>query len=150
MAPAPGIGKLFSTRFKAASGLSVFEFAQHLAETRIAADGIEIVVLTQIPEVAITELDGFSQGSKGRIDFFQKGITASEIVMGQGILRTQIDESAIQFQAVRKSSFERQVVAMHAKHVDEIAIAIQDALEKIEFKIKLADLVGFARRRAGG
>ena len=58
--------------------------------------------------------------------------------MGERIPRAQIDESAVDLQAVGESALEREVVAMHAEHIDEVGIAAQNRAEEIELEIELA------------
>ena len=48
------------------------------------------------------------------------------------------DEAAVDLESVGKAALERQVVAVGAKHVEELRIALEDGIEEIEFEIELA------------
>src|ERR1043166_8282547 len=129
---------------------SIFEFTQQLTEPRIDAHRVKVTVLAHVPEVAITEFHGATKGTHRRIDLAQQRIATGEIVMRQSIVRPQIDNAAIDLEPFRVGALERQIIAVHAKGVDEIGIAIENCFEEVEFEIKLSLLLSFASPYAAG
>src|SRR5438128_577468 len=75
-------------------------FAQQLAETRIAADRIEIGVLAHVAEVAVAQLDRAPQRLEGLVGPLQPGVTTGEVVVSEGIVGTQLDQAPVDLQAL--------------------------------------------------
>lgn len=101
------------------------------------ADGIQIAIFLEVAEIAVTQFNGPPQSFNGMFVSLEQGVTASQIVMGQGIIGTEADQLFVNLQSLSITSLEGQVVALDPKYVHVIAITFQDTSKKINFKIQL-------------
>ncbi len=118
---------------------AILVFAQQLAKAGIVPDGVEVAVFAHVPEIAIAQLHGSPQRLNGLFGLFQKRVATSQIVMRQGIIRSQTHQAFIDLQALSIAALEGKVVAMHAEDVHEFGMAFENFGEKIKFEFKLAD-----------
>ena len=125
-----------------------FEFTEQLAEARIVADRVEVLVFAHVAKVAIPEFDRLAQGLQRQFGLFEKGVGASQIVMSQSVARPKLDQPPIDLQPVTVPAFEGQIVAMGAEDVDIPVIEFEDGAEEPQFEIELA-LFGKVRQRGG-
>ena len=120
---------------------TILELAQKLAKTRIVPDRVKIVVLPHIAEVAVTELNRAAEGLYSVLGPFEQGIATGEVVMGQRISGTEVNEAFVDLQALGIAAFERQIVALDTKHVHVIGVLFQNAAKKLYLEIELALIV---------
>ena len=68
--------------------------------------------------------------------------------MGDGILRAEADEAAVDVEALNNPAAAGEDVAVDAEHVDVVGVAVQDAGEELELEVQLLALVelGFGGR----
>jgi hypothetical protein len=116
-----------------------------LPKSRIVPDGIEIVVLAHVTEVAVAQFDGAAEGLEGAVGFFQESEAAGEVVVSQRVVRAEFDEAFVDLQPLGIAALEREVVAVDAKNVNIVGVTFEDAAEEVDLEVDLA-LVG----RPGG
>src|SRR5688572_1784808 len=69
-----------------------FEFTNQFAEAGILADRIEIVVLMDIAEIAITEFERLAKSADGQLRLLEQRVTAGEVVVRQRIARPKLND----------------------------------------------------------
>src|SRR5262245_1452728 len=79
---------------------AVLVVSQKLAEARVVANGVEVVIVTNVLEIAIAQLDRPAQGPDGLVRPAQQGVAACQVIMSQRIVGTELHESPIDLQAV--------------------------------------------------
>src|SRR5947208_264402 len=117
--------------------LTSLELAQELAEAGVVADRVEVAVLAHVAEVAVAQLDGLAKHLERLLAALEQGKAAREVVVGQRVVRAELDEPAVDLQAFRKAAPERQQVAQDPQDVHVVRNGLEDAAIKVEFKVDL-------------
>src|SRR5262249_38095212 len=101
-------------------------------------DAFQIPVLPHVAKIAIAELDGAAKRSERLLRAIQEGVAACQIVMGQGIVRAQLNEAVVNLQALDVAPFEGEVVAHDPEHIDIVGEALQDLAEEFDLEVDLS------------
>ena len=115
--------------------LAIFKLAHQLAETRIVAHRIEVVIFAHIAKISIAQLDGPAQCLDGLLGPFQEREAAREIVMCQCVIGPQPHKPFVDVEPLGETALEGQQIAHDAKHVNVVGMAGENSAEEIEFKV---------------
>ena len=80
---------------------------------------------------------------------FDQAKAASKIVMGQGVLGTELHQALVYVKSLGESPLEREIVPLNAENIDVIRITFQNAGKEIQLEIKLIQ-VGWTGQGATG
>ncbi len=111
--------------------------AEDTVEPQVAAQGVEVGVASEVPQGAVAEVHGALQRGECGVDHIEPGIGAGEVVPDDGSIGQKPDELAIVLEGPVVKSANGQIIGVGAKDIDKQRVAIQDACEKVEFKIAL-------------
>src|SRR5262245_15931695 len=122
--------------------------AQQLAEARVVADRVEVLVLAHVAEVAVAQLDGPAQRLEALVGPLQPGVAAGQVVVGQRVGGTQLHQAAVDLKPLGVAALDRQQLAHQPQDVDIVGNALEDAGEEVQLEVDLV-LVGAPGGAAG-
>jgi hypothetical protein len=116
---------------------------EHLPETGIAADVLEVLVSEEVLVVAISQVEGLLERLKRPIDVAEIGATAREIVVRGRILRGQRHDALVDLERLSVPPARGKGLTEHLKRVDAIGIDRLLALHGVdEVGIRVKDGAG--------
>jgi hypothetical protein len=114
------------------------EPAEKARKARVAPQGRQVWIAPHALETAIAPRERLLERRKGRVDHAQDRVAARKVVPCDGVIGDESDQAPIELKSPGILTLGGQVVPVHAHGVHEIRIALEDAAQKLDFKVELS------------